>query len=295
MNRGTTLIPAETHGMLRRSDFRGLLFGIAVALVCFTVCQAQGQIADERVVDAQRGAAAGHQNVGTFDRLAGEYRGTSDGDAFVVWVDALPEGEAGQQAALLLFEEGDRPRLETYIKQIIANPADYYRPVCEQAGSDERKDRFPDFGLYRVWDTQGGLALLYDGFHGDRLPPDWEEIESQEYPPTLHNEEYIVWQEQEYMMRRIRRSAGSGALESVQLTQTGFFQNFFDNPVIGVTRVDNASPSYKLLGSYLDAKFAAWKTLDALYEVERGGEIVRSDLPEACALLRSNDAISEQE
>ena len=124
MNRGTTLIPAETRVMLRRSDFRGLPFGIAVALVFLTVCQAQGQTGDERDAGGRRGAAAGHQNAGTFDRLAGEYRGTSDGDAFVVWVDVSPPGEEGQQAALLLFREQDRPRLEAYIKRITGNPAD---------------------------------------------------------------------------------------------------------------------------------------------------------------------------
>lgn len=76
---------------------------------------------------AQRGPAAGQQNAGSFDRLAGEYHGVTDGDSFIVWVDVLPAVEAGQQAALLLFREEDRPRLETYIKQITANPAGYYR------------------------------------------------------------------------------------------------------------------------------------------------------------------------
>ena len=292
MNRGTTLIPAETHGMLRRSDFRGLPFGIAVALVFLSVCQAQGLTGDERAGGSSRRPAAGHQTAGTFDGLAGEYRGTSGGDAFVVWVDVSPPVEEGQQAALLLFREQDRPRLEAYIKQIIANPADYYRPVCERAGSDKRKGRLND--LYRVWDTQGGLALLYDGFHGDRLPPDWEEIESQKYFPRLRTEEYIVWQEQEYAIRRIRRSAGTGFLQSVQLTQTGFFQNFFDNPAINVTRVDNATPAYKLLGSYLKAKFAAWQELDALFTPFQGDTTSPLGLSEACKLLMSNGTISEQ-
>lgn len=180
--------------------------------------------------------------------------------------------------------------METYIKQLIANPADQYRKVCERAGPDEQKGRPSD--LYRVWNTQGGLALLQDGFHGDRLPPDWEEIEGGDYPPYLRTEEYIVWQEREYAIRRIRRSARTGALESVQLTQTGFIQNFFDNPVIGVTRVDNTSPSFKLLGSYLDAKFAAWEELDALHQPDRGGVPARPGLPDVCKSFMSNDSIS---
>ena len=267
-----------------------MLFGIAVSLVLLTACQAQGQTADERAVEARPGPAGDRQTVRSFHRLAGEYRGSSDGDAFVVWVDALPAVEAGQQAALLLFEERDRPRLETYMKRIIDNPADSYRKVCERAGSDERKGRLDD--LYRVWNTQGGLILLMDGFHRDRLPPDWEEIESQEHPPFLRNQEYIVWREREYAIRGIRCSPKTGDLESVQLTQTGFIQNFFDNPVIGVTRVENASPSFKLLGSYLDAKFAAWQELDASYQPDLGGATLRPGLPEACKLFMSNDSMS---
>lgn len=285
MNRGT--MPAEDG--VRRGRSRGLTFGIAVSLVFLIACQAQGQTGDERAGGDQRGLAASQQNAGSFDRLAGEYHGVTDGDSFIVWVDVLPAVEAGQQAALLLFREEDRPRLETYIKQITANPAGYYRQVCERAGSGARKGRLND--VYRVWTTQGGLILLLD-FQGVRLPPDWEEIEGGDYPPYLRNQEYIVWQGREYAIRRIRRSAETGALESVQLTQTGFIQNFFDNPVISVTRADNAPPSFKLLGSYLDAKFAAWQELDALFAPFQGDAPSPPGLSEACKLLMSNDAIS---
>lgn len=264
-------------------------FGLAVSLVFLIPCQAESRPGDERAGGDQRGLAAGQQNAGAFDRLAGEYHAVTDGDAFIVWVDVLPAVEAGQQAALLLFREEDRPRLETYIKRITANPAGYYRQVCERVGSGARKGRLND--VYRVWTTQGGLILLLD-FQGVRLPPDWEEIEGGDYPPYLRNQEYIVWQGREYAIRRIRRSAGTGALESVQLTQTGFIQNFFDNPVISVTRADNAPPSFKLLGSYLDAKFAAWQELDALFAPFQGDAPSRSGLSEACKLLMSNDAIS---
>lgn len=290
MNRGTLPIPAEHGVMLRRSGCRGFLFGIAVSLVLLTASQVQGQTGDERAVEARLGPAADRQPFGSFDRLAGEYRGTYDGDTFAIWVDALPAGEEGQQAALLIFREQDGLWLETYIKQIIANPADQYRKVCERAGSDERKGRLND--LYRVWNTQGGLALLQDGFPGDRLPADWEEIESQEYPPFLRNHEYIFWRDREYAIRRIRRSARTGALESVQLTQTGFIQNFFDNPVIRVTRVDGASPSFKLLGSYLDAKFAAWGELDASYQPDPGRATARPTLADLCRNILSNAAIA---
>ena len=277
---------------MRHAGYRGLQFGIAISILFLTAGQGNSQPDDELAVDAQSRPTANRQAVGTFDRLAGEYRGTSKGDAFVVWVDVSPAVEEGQQAALLLFEERDRQRLEAYIKRIMDQPADYYRQVCERAGSDERKGRLND--LYTVWNTEGGLVLLHD-FHGERLPPDWEEIEGGDYPPYLRNQEYIFWREREYAIRRIRRSAKTGALESVQLTQTGFIQNFFDNPVIGVTRMDDAPPSFKLLGSYLDAKFAAWQKLDALYEPGREVATALPSLPDACNRLISNDSMSHPE
>lgn len=280
----------KSERSVRRRRCRGLVFGIAAVMVCLTAGQVQGQAGAERSVDAQPTLPADRPTAGTFNLLAGEYRGTSKGDAFVVWVDALPVVEEGQQAALLIFREQDRPWLETYIKQIIANPADQYRKVCERAGSGERKSRLND--LFRVWNTQGGLILLQDGLHGVPLPADWEEIEGGDYPPYLRNEEYIVWREREYAIRRIRRSPRTGALESLQLTQTGFIQNFFDNPVIRVTRVDNAPPDFKLLGSYLENKFASWQELDALFALFQGDATAGRGLPEVCKALISNDTIS---
>ena len=272
MNRGTS--HAEHRVTLRRSGCRGLL----VALVFLTVCQAQGQTGDERAGDVPRGPAAGHQRAGTFERLAGEYRGTHKGDALIVWVETVAV-EAIRQAALLVFREQDRLRLETYIKRIIDHPTDYYRKVCDGVERIDQGYFFRDF--YKVWDTRGGLIFLQDGFRRDRVPPireegllfsprlfqhgrlphDWEEIEGQAYPVHLRNREYLVLREREYSIWKIRRSLETGALESVHLTRTGFIQNFFDNPVIGLTRVEHPSPSFKLLGPYLDSKFHALEEL----------------------------------
>ena len=99
----------------------------------------------------------------------------------------------------------------------------------------------------------------------------------------------MFWGEREYAIRRIRRSAKTGALKSAQLTQTGFIQNFFDNPVISVTRVDNAPPSFKLLGSYLDSKF------NAQQELGRSGTTLPPHLPDVCKPLMSNDSMSHPE
>ena len=62
--------------------------------------------------------------------------------------------------------------------------------------------------------------------------------------------------------------------------------------MISVTRADNAPPSFKLLGTYLDAKFAAWQELDALFALFQGDATSHPSLSEVCKLLMSNDAIS---
>ena len=279
MNHGKS---SAENGVMRRRC-RGLTFGIAVALVCLTA----GPVQSGRSIEPGRGA---DRQTG-FERLMGEYRGMHEGDALIVWVETVAV-EAIRQAALLIFREQDKSRLETYLKDIIDRPAEYYRKVCDEVERVDNGYRFLDF--YKVWDTQGGLILLQDGFQRDRVPPaweesllfnprlfqhgrlphDWEEIEGQAYPVHLRNREYLMLHDREYAIWKIRRSLETGALESVHLTQTGYIQNFFDNPVIGLTRVEHPSPSFKLLGPYLDSKFHALEEL--------GHTPWRADLPEVC-------------
>ena len=215
------------------------------------------------------------QSVGAFDGLTGEYRGSRKGDNFIVWIDSSDAVEAGQQAALLLFNEQDRPRLENFLRNIIDNPAEYYRRVCEEANQNEYgRNHFPDY--FRVWNTKGGLILLQDGSFGGRLPVDWEKIENRKQPGHIRNEEYISLNGREYAIKNIRRSRKTGDLASVQLTRTGFIQNFFDNPVIKLTRMEQSTPTHKLLGSYLNSKF------DAMKRINMGDATVFNDLPEGC-------------
>ena len=243
--------------MLTKSGFRVLQSGIAISLLLLVAGQTNSQ------------------SVGAFDGLTGEYRGSHKGDNFIVWIDSSDAVETGQQAALLLFNEQDRPRLETFLRNIIDNPAEYYRRVCEKANQTEQgRNHFPDY--YRVWNTQGGLILLQDGSYSGRLLVDWVKIESRKQPGHIMNVEYISLNGREYAIRNIRRSSKTGDLTSVQLTRTGFIQNFFDNPVIKFTRKKQSTPTHKLLGSYLNSKFDAQKRMNT------GDATVFNGLPEGC-------------
>ena len=250
-----------------------LKFWIAISLLLSTACQTNSRSGDGMPADGQRRPVA-VRHVETFERLQGEYRGTRKGDSFVVWFYNASTVEEGQQAALLIFHEQDRSRLENFLKKIIDNPAEYYREVCAQADHIEDGYHFPDF--YRVWNTQGGLILLQDGLHGSRLPADWEEIKGRAHSSHLYNEEYIFVRQREYAIKKIRRSAKTGALESVQLTRTGFIQNFVDNPVIRLQRVDDPPSTFRLLGPYLDSKYNAQQQLG------REGSTLPTELPEVC-------------
>ena len=165
--------------------------------------------------------------------------------------------------------------MENFLRNIIDNPAEYYRRVCEEANQTEYgRNHFPDY--FRVWNTKGGLILLQDGSFSGRLPVDWEKIENRKQPGHIRNEEYISLNGREYAIKNIRRSRKTGDLVSVQLTRTGFIQNFFDNPVIKLTRMEQSTPTHKLLGSYLNSKF------DAMKRINMGDATVFNDLPEGC-------------
>lgn len=68
------------------------------------------------------------------------------------------------------------------------------------------------------------------------------------------------------MVKEVRRDPGAGELTSLQLTQTGFIQNFFDNPGLRLARLETASAGPELLVDYVNAKFAARNALDVAFE-----------------------------
>lgn len=109
---------------------------------------------------------------------------------------------------------------------------------------------------------RNGLVLI----HGD-----WEhqpEIKISRNPEGywMMNDEYLFLRGREYMVKEIKNSSRSGELTSLQLTQTGFIQNFFDNPRLRLARIEGASTGPELLANYVKAKFAARNALNKVFE-----------------------------
>ena len=148
--------------------------------------------------------------------------------------------------------------MENFLKNIIDNPAEYYREVCAKADHIEDGYHFPDF--YRVGNTQGGLILLQDGLHGSRLPADWEEIKGRAHLSHCTMRSIFCTstgiRDQENPSFRQNRCIGKRSIDSYR-----FIQNFFDNPVIRLQRVDDPPSTFRLLGPYLDSKYNAQQQL----------------------------------
>ena len=107
-----------------------------------------------------------------------------------------------------------------------------------------------------------GLVLI----HGD-----WEqlhELEMNRFPEGYYmgNDEYISLRNREYMVKELRRDPDTGELRDLRLTQTGFIQNFFDNPRLRLDRAGAATAELELLANYVNAKFTAYNALNRSLE-----------------------------
>ena len=80
------------------------------------------------------------------------------------------------------------------------------------------------------------------------------------------NDEYIFLREREYMVKEVRRDPETGELIDLRLTQTGFIQNFLDNPKLRLEKNETATGGVELLADYVNAKFAAHNALNAALE-----------------------------
>ena len=107
-----------------------------------------------------------------------------------------------------------------------------------------------------------GLVLVHGG---------WEqqsELELRRFPEGywMVNDEYIFLREREYMVKEFRRDPDTGELIHLRLTQTGFIQNFLDNPKLRLEKNETATDGVELLADYVNAKFAAHNALNAALE-----------------------------
>ena len=225
-------------------------------------------------VHAERDRAERDRAGDVFAGLAGEYRGAHKDEPLIVWVERVASLEQGRSAAaLLVFKAEDREAVRERLDGFIRQPDVHYRKVCQRAERTEYGYVFPLFE--RLWNSGGGLARLHDGLHGKRLAPGWKKMKADKYGRYLANDEYIDLGNQQYMIKRIRRDPGSGALKSVRFTQTGYLQNFFDNPKVELTRVGEV-PARGILRAYLRGKDEAREALGL------GGAELSKEMPEVC-------------
>ena len=127
--------------------------------------------------------------------------------------------------------------------------------ICDMEKVFEQVYR-PGFG------ARAGLVLV----HGD-----WYQkpvLKINRFPGSywMVNDEYISLREREYMVKEFRRDPETGELIDLRLTQTGFIQNFFNNPRLRLARIETASAELELLAGYVNAKFAAHYALNAALE-----------------------------
>ena len=185
--------------------------------------------------------------------IAGEYQGTVKRTEMTLWASPLAGPGEEKALALMFFPTAQRQaqvaRLSRLTDALLASRHDR----CDLESVFEQ--------LHRPADGPG-LVLI----HGD-----WEqlhELEIKRFPEGYYmgNDEYISLRNREYMVKELRRDPDTGKLRDLRLTQTGFIQNFFDNPRLRLAMVDTAPAEVELLADYINAKFAAYAALNRIFE-----------------------------
>ena len=194
-----------------------------------------------------------------FQELAGEYRGTVKQTQVTVWATPIAVPGGGEAALLMLFPETERHTLLTRLEFLTGDQEALYRRACDDARiSENGYDYYSVFS--RIWQSGGGLVFIYSG-PGRRglLGSGWRSATAKS--GLLMNEEYMSLRGREYMVRQVKRDPRTGKLSEVQLTQTGFLQNFFDNPKLSLVAADAPAGVLDLIKEYVNAKYAAMESL----------------------------------
>ena len=194
-----------------------------------------------------------------FQELAGEYRGTVKQTQVTVWATPIAVPGGGEAAVLLQFPETERQALLTRLELLTGDQEALYRLACADARISEN-----GYGFYsafsRIWQSGGGLVFIYSG-PGRRglLGSGWRSVTAKS--GLLMNQEYMSLRGREYMVRQVKRDPRTGKLSEVQLTQTGFIQNFFDNPTLALAAAEAPAGVLDLIREYVNAKYAAMESL----------------------------------
>ena len=187
--------------------------------------------------------------------IAGEYGGTVKRVEMTLWAAPVP-GPGGEKALALIFfpaeqRQAQASRLRRLTDAFLASG----QHRCDIENVFDQVYR-PGSGI------RPGLVLVHGG---------WEqqsELELRRFPEGywMVNDEYIFLREREYMVKEFRRDPDTGELIHLRLTQTGFIQNFLDNPKLRLEKNETATDGVELLADYVNAKFAAHNALNAALE-----------------------------
>ncbi len=194
-----------------------------------------------------------------FQKLAGEYRGTVKQTRVTVWATpvALPGG--GEAAVLMLFPETERQALVARLELLAGDQEALYRRACDGARITENGYDY-NSAFSRIWQSGGALVFIYSG-SGKRGLLGSGRRSATAKSGLLMNEEYMSLRGREYMVRQVKRDPHTGGLSEIRLTQTGFLQNFFDNPKLPLVAADAPAGVLDLIKEYVNAKYAAMESL----------------------------------
>ncbi len=209
-----------------------------------------------------------------FQELAGEYRGTVRRTQVTVWAASVAVPGGGEATVLMMFPETERQALLARLELLTGDQEELYRRACDEARITEYGyDYYSAFS--RIWQSGGALVLIHSG-PGRRgfLGPGWRTATAKS--GRLTNEEYMALRGREYMVREVERDPRTGELSEVRLTQTGFIQNFFDNPKLSLGKAEAPAGVLDLLRKYVNAKYAAMENL------QLGGEALPTDPAAIC-------------
>ena len=189
-----------------------------------------------------------------YRELAGEYRGTVKQTQVTVWATPMGVPGAGEATVLMLFPEKERQALVARLELLAGDQEALYRRACDDARITENGYDY-NSAFSRIWQSGEALVFIYTG-PGRR--PGWRSATAKS--GLLMNEEYMSLRDREYMVRQVERDPRTGGLSEVRLTQTGFLQNFFDNPKLSLVAADTPAGVLDLIREYVDAKYAAMST-----------------------------------
>ena len=202
--------------------------------------------------------SSGVTSAGESDRLSGiggEYRGTVKRTEMTLWAAPVTGPGAEKALALMFFPAAQRQTQSDRLMHLTDALLASRQNICDMEEVFEQVYR-PGFG------ARAGLVLVHGDWHQKLL------LKINRFPGSywMVNDEYIFLREREYMVKEFRRDPETGELIDLRLTQTGFIQNFFDNPRLRLTRIETASAELELLAGYINAKFAAHNALNAALE-----------------------------